>query len=124
MSLVEKRKDPRIDQNIPVKISTKEFDIVTESKNLSASGAYCVVDKPLELMTKLKIQLLLPLRKKNKTVVKKISCQGVVVRSQFQISKNNYNIAIFFSDILEKDKKVISEHVKKCLTKKTLNESA
>jgi len=111
MPASERRQSPRIDNNIPLKISSEEFDVVTESKNLSASGAYCLVEKPLEPMTKLKIQLLIPLKKKNKTTVKKICCEGVVVRSQPSLDNNGYRVAIYFSNIQEKDKKCISQHV-------------
>ena len=111
MSSSERRKDPRADNNIPLKISSEDFDIVTESKNLSCSGAYCLVDKPLEPMTKLKIQLLLPMKQKNKTIVKKISCCGVVVRSQPQEGEKNFSTAIYFNDIKDKDKKVLSQYV-------------
>lgn len=112
MSASERRQDPRVDNNIPLKISSDEFDIVTESKNLSSSGAYCFVDQQLEPMTKLKIQLLLPLKKKAKTVVKKISCHGVVVRSQTLPGNKSFSVAIYFNDIQEKDKKVIVEYIK------------
>ncbi|MDD3374777.1 MAG: PilZ domain-containing protein [Candidatus Omnitrophica bacterium] len=111
MSSNERRRDPRVDNNVPVKISSEDFDVVTESKNLSSSGAYCLVDKPLEPMTKLKIQLLLPVKQKNKTIVKKISCCGVVVRSQPQEDKKCFSTAIYFNDIKDKDKKVITQYI-------------
>ena len=55
----ERREHPRIDNNIPVKISREDGDIVTETANISRSGAYCNVNKPIEMMTKVKINLLL-----------------------------------------------------------------
>lgn len=114
----ERRRSPRVDKNIPLKISSDALDIVTESKNLSCTGAYCIVNKSLDPMTKLRIQLLLPCRQKSKTVIKKISCCGVVVRSQADKEGKHFSIAIYFNDILEKDKKIITEYIGSALKRK------
>lgn len=111
MSSSERRRSPRVDSSIPLKISGGEFDIVTESKNLSASGAYCTVDQYLEPMTKLKIHLLLPLKKNDKVVAKKITCSGVVVRTQAQSDGKTFDTAIYFNEIDEKNRKAIAEYV-------------
>jgi len=109
--LSERRKDPRLENNIPVKICQEDGDIVTETRNISRSGAYCRVDKYIEPMTKLKIHLLLPLKKNNKVVTKKVSCQGVVVRVEETPKKSYFNIAVFFSDITQRDADTIAEYV-------------
>lgn len=107
----ERRKDPRLENNIPVKITQEDGDIVTETANISRSGAYCRVSKYIETMTKLKIHLLLPIRKNGKNVTKKISCEGVVVRTEPIPGKDRYNIAIFFSDISKRDSETIADYV-------------
>ncbi|MDP8265570.1 MAG: PilZ domain-containing protein [Candidatus Aceula meridiana] len=118
----ERRRSPRIDNNIPLKISLEDFDIVTESKNLSASGAYCIVDKELAPMTKLKLQLLIPSKKKAKTTVKKVCCEGVVVRVKPLPSQERFSVAIYFSSIQEKDKKCITQYVETLLKTKPQQE--
>jgi len=107
----EQRKSPRISRNLSVKFSDSEFDILTETTNISASGAYCPVTKPLDPMTKLSLVILLPL-KKNKTV-KKISCTGVIVRceSSDDNSKYPYRVGIYFSDLKDKDRKTLSSYI-------------
>ena len=107
----EKRRHLRVEQSIPVKISSDHGDMLTETKNLSCSGAFCRVSLRLEPMTKLKVHLLLPLRKSEKIVTKKITCQGVVVRSQAVSGEEYYDTAIFFSDIAPKDSRTIHEFV-------------
>ena len=107
----EKRRHLRVEQNIPLKISSELGDILTETKNLSCSGAYFCVEQRLEPMTKLKVHLLLPLRKSNKVTTKKITCQGVVVRAKAVSNEKYYDTAIFFSDIAPKDARTISEFV-------------
>ena len=68
----ERRREPRFEGNIPVKISSTEFDLVTETKNLSRTGAYCRVNKYIEPMTKLKLHLLLPFKRSEKIITKKV----------------------------------------------------
>ena len=115
MMLPERRKHPRLEGNIPVKICSDEFDLVTETANLSRTGSYCKVDKYIEPMTKLKIHLLIPLKKGQKIVTKKISCDGVVVRTESVPGQPYYNVAIYFSDINVKDADYITDYVKTAL---------
>ncbi len=112
----ERRKDPRLDNNIPVKICREDGDIVTETQNISCSGAYCRVNQYIAPMTKLKIHLLLSASKSGKGVSKKISCEGVVVRSQPAPNGGQYHIAIFFSDIKRRDAECITDYVDIYLT--------
>ena len=107
----ERRRHPRVKHNVPLKISSDEIDLVTDTHNLSCSGAYCQVSRNIEPMTKLKIHLLLPFKKKEKIVTKKITCEGVVVRSESVSGENRYNIAIFFNDLSRKDNQTLSEYI-------------
>ena len=107
----EKRRHLRVEYNVPVKISGDHGDILTETKNLSCSGAFCRITQRLEPMTKLKVHLLLPMRKSDKKTTKKITCLGVVVRTQAAVGQNYYDTAIFFSDIAPKDSRTINEFV-------------
>ena len=107
----ERRRHPRIEGSIPLKISSDAGDVVTETWNLSRSGVYCRVDKYLDPMTKLRIHLLLPLKKSKKTVTKKIFCQGVVVRTEAVSGTGFYNTAIFFNELHQKDADSISDFI-------------
>jgi PilZ domain len=112
----EKRRHPRLETKIPIKISNDQGDILTETRNLSCSGAFCRVDRRLEVMSKLKIHLLLPFRKnEDKVVTKKVSCQGVIVRVQAAADGEHYDAAIFFNDIAPKDALAISEFIENVL---------
>lgn len=107
----ERRKHPRLENNIPIKLSSEDTDVVTETRNLSCAGTYCKVNRYFEPMTKLKIHLLLPLKKRNKTVTKKLSCQGIVVRTEPVPGAEYFNVAIFFNGISVADSKTISEYI-------------
>jgi len=113
----ERRKNPRLENNIPVKICLEGGDLVTETQNISRSGAYCRVSQYIAPMTKLKIHLLLSLQKIGKNASKKISCEGVVVRSEPVSERGKYRIAIFFSDIKTRDAECITDYVSTYLEK-------
>jgi hypothetical protein len=116
-SFHERRKSPRAFGNVPLKIAHEEGDIVTETVNISRSGAYCCVDRYVEPMTKMKINLLLPLKKGGRSLTKKVACGGVVVRTEPAEKKGLYNIAIFFSDISQRDAEVISDYVEEYINR-------
>ena len=104
----ERRKHPRLRSIIPLKISKRGLDVITESRNISCSGVYCRVNKPIPVMSKIGITLLLPIQSNNRVLTKKIKCSGVVVRSEPLIVEEEdtvwQNIAIFFTDLSKKDK--------------------
>lgn len=116
-SAPERRKHPRIGNTIPLKISSEDADFVTETYNLSRTGAYCKVNKYVQPMTKLKIHLLIPVKKNNRMVTRKISCQGIVVRTEPVAGQSFFKTAIFFSDIQHKDADYISDYIHEELEK-------
>ncbi|MFH1259295.1 MAG: PilZ domain-containing protein [Elusimicrobiota bacterium] len=106
----ERRSSPRIERGLPLKISCGEFDLVTETKNISAVGAYCIVDRYLAPMTKLAILLLLPFSNGDKVINKKVNCEGIVVRvDEPREGDDKYRIAIYFNEINPRDKKTLTE---------------
>jgi len=124
----EQRRYPRIEKSLSLKLSDSEFDVVTETKNISGNGVYCAIDKPLEPMTKLNIIILIPLRKNKNKTIKKIHCEGVVVRKEYvrNNAKFAYHVGIYFNEIKEYDRKLllsyINAHLKALeLTAPTLN---
>jgi hypothetical protein len=105
----ERRLDPRLINSIPLKIKSASGDgFVTETVNISRSGAYCRVNSFIEPMTKIKLNFLIPSRR---GAGKKISCSGVVVRTEPSRQDNHYNVAIFFNDISVRDAALISEYI-------------
>ena len=111
----EQRRSPRLEHTIPLKLSSGDVEIVTETRNVSSSGVCCKVNTYIEPMTKLKIHLLLPLKKNNRLVTKRISCQGVVVRTESVPNDDYFNAAIFFNDIQPKDSRSLMDFVEQML---------
>jgi len=69
-------------------------------------------------MTKLKIHLLLSIPKGEKSGTKKISCEGVIVRSEPASEDGKYNIAIFFNEIAQRDAEYITDYIDTYISKK------
>ena len=118
-SKIERRKYPRVEEKVPLKIKDEEFDAITVSKNISCSGVFCQVEKVFPLLSKVKVVLLLPAE--SKTKAHPIYIDGVVVRSEpvKSASKPNcYNIAIFFSKIRRQDWSKISNYINSILVKR------
>ena len=112
----ERRKHPRRETVLSLKISKRGLDVITETRNISCSGVYCRVNKPLPIMAKISVTLLLPIQnRRNRVNTKKIRCNGVVVRSEPAIVKEAdtayQNVAIFFTDLSKKNKDKITQYV-------------
>jgi hypothetical protein len=110
-SASERRNSPRVKSNVPVKIICDDGDIVTQTADISRSGVYCLVNRPVEMMTKLQVCLLIPTKKYGKTSTRKINCQGVVVRVEPVAGSKGAHVAIFFNDIAQRDADTIADYV-------------
>lgn len=107
---LERRRHPRIKKELPLKIKTDGYGLATQTENLSCIGAYCSVDKYIPPLTKLSIVLLLPLKEKNKNTHSRVQCKGVVVRTEDK-QPSGFNVAIYFNEISQRDKKKISKYI-------------
>lgn len=96
-------------------VSHDAATLQTESKNLSASGVYCTLERFIPPMTKLRVQFEVP----NGSRRVRIACTGVVVRVDPVIreaQQGAYNTAIYFSDITDRDRAAISHFVEQRLS--------
>jgi hypothetical protein len=116
---VERRRQPRIDEKIPLKIKDESFDAISVTKNISCSGVFCQVEGYFPLLSKVKIVLLLPSEERSKA--HPIHVEGVVVRSEPAKDcpgTDCRNIAIFFNKIKKQDQNKISSYINSILTKR------
>lgn len=114
--MVERRVYPRFDGILPIKLSDNSADILTQTKNISGSGVYCCINHHLPIMTKLSIVLLIPFKSKSSKNVKKICCNGTIVRSEYikeTSGSPKYFVGIFFNEIKDKDRKTILSCIEK-----------
>ena len=110
----ERRSAPRIPERLSVMLADQGQEFLVETKNLSASGAYCTVDRFIPPMTKLSVRYALP----NGPHPMEIHCSGVVVRTEPTIAhadRAGYHIAIFFTDVSDRDQAAIQQFVQRLL---------
>lgn len=103
---IERREHPRIYRELPIKVQANGYDFVTSTKNLSCVGAYCRINKYVPPFTRVMIKLTFPVKNKKCSV----ECKGVLVRTE-DGEKGGFNIAIFFNEISQDQKRKISEYV-------------
>lgn len=109
----ERRQYPRINTQVPVKLAANGYDFTTTTQNVSCLGAYCRISKYIPPFTKLNVKLHLPLADKKPCVV---DCRGVIVRSQDE-DNGGFNIAIFFNEINDSQRRKIAQYLKQFLPK-------
>ena len=95
-----------------------DTELVGETRNISASGAYCTLDGFIAPMTKLEIRFELP----NRTRPTPVRCSGVVVRVEPVVShagRGRYHIAVLFTDLKTQDRAAIERFVRQRLSAPT-----
>ena len=104
----ERRRAVRVEENLPFSIGHDQYEVEVRTVNISKTGILCLADKPISVMTKLKIGLTLH--------GSTIQTQGVVVRVEPDPAPSGkFYIAIFFSDIHGKDLKLLEEYIERRL---------
>lgn len=113
----ERRQAPRAAERVPLSITDGSFDVQAETKDLSASGACCVVSQFIPLMTKVTLQLVVL----NGGRQVRVQCTGVIVRVEpiGEPAHPRYNVAIFFTDLSDSDRGAISRFVRERLAAST-----
>ena len=111
----ERREHPRIIQSFPLKIAANGYDFSTTSQNVSCVGTYCTVEKYIPPFTKLAVRLSLPISNTRQQKELCIVTKGVVVRSE-DSPDGRFNIAIFFNEIKDAQRKKISQYVSQFLS--------
>lgn len=111
----ERRRHPRINQELPFNVLANGYDLTTTTKNLSCLGAYCHLEKYIPPFTKISIRMALPVLSRDKKERAKVECGGVIVRTEDAVS-GGFNVAIFFNNIKESQKQKISRYIQQILS--------
>lgn len=112
----ERRKYPRLDQSLHIKVAANGYDFITSTQNVSCVGAYCLINKYVPPFTKVNVKLTLPIVSGDKKY--DVECKGVIVRTVDE-SSGGFNIAIFFNEINNLQRKKISEYINQFLPRKS-----
>ena len=104
----ERRRCPRIETSIPMNLKADTRNVSAEAVNLSLNGVYCLVNRSIEMMTSLKIVLMLPDEGAPDDLIY-VECQGIVVREEK--TDNSHHIAIFFNEIDSNEKRKLAAYI-------------
>ena len=110
MGQSERRSTPRVAERVSFAITEGQVVLQAESIDLSATGAYCTLERFIAPMTKLQLDYELPDGSRRV----RICCTGVVVRTEPVVAspdKGRYHVAIFFTDLNERDRSAIERFV-------------
>ena len=110
MNITDRRRSPRTVTRLPLVVSHQSEEIATQTQNISVSGAYCTLGRFIVPMTKLEIRIELPGPPRPHTV----QCHGVVVRVDPPVEQPTtvmYQAAIFFNDLSDHDRFLLSEFI-------------
>jgi c-di-GMP-binding flagellar brake protein YcgR len=116
--ILDRRRSIRIQEVLPFTIGHEGFELEAHTVNISAHGAMCLISKDIPIMTQLKIALKVPqfgkangTAKAAKTKMTTIHAKGVVVRKEKDPVSGKYFLAVFFSDMNEKDRQLFKEYI-------------
>jgi len=115
----ERRRYPRLEKELPLKIAANGYDFVTTTQNVSCVGAYCRIDKYMPPFTKVSTRITLPMMDNSKERNCVVECNGVVVRTEDE-ENGGFNIAIFFNEIRDSQRQKISQYINQFLPQKVL----
>jgi len=112
-SLKERRLHPRIEHKLPLNLAVNGYDFATSTHNISSVGVYCHLDKYMPPFTKIAVKLSLPNKERTgKNTI--VECKGVVVRTEDEIN-GGFNLAIFFNEIHDIQRKRITQYLRQFL---------
>jgi len=114
----DKRHYPRVSSDLSLKLHLDDSDVITRAENISMSGVYCKVNKPIPLMSRISMIFLLSRAGQGPKTARKIETTGVVVREHPVIVSGkilHYDVAIFFDSLSDRDKEIIADHIKRKL---------
>lgn len=112
----ERRQQPRAKTELPLNIAANGYNFITNTQNISCLGAYCRLDKYIPPFTKIAVKINLPITSNCRLNNSSVECKGVVVRTEDD-NIGGFNIAIFFNEINDTQRKKISQYIKQFLPK-------
>ena len=115
----ERRLHPRLEHKLPIRVAANGYDFVTSTENVSCVGAYCHIDKYVPPFTKVMVRLSLPVRTSSGSKKYDVECKGVLVRTEDE-KKGGFNVAIYFNEIKDSQRKKIEQYVSQFIPKESI----
>ncbi len=105
----DRRLHPRANADWPIHLSLAEGPCEGKLRDLSKGGCCFFLDRPIPLMTVLRVRLELPVQ----DGVRRIMGTGAVVRCEKISARiDHYEIAVFLQEVAEPDREALEEFVR------------
>ena len=117
----DRRRAPRVDTNLPVTVTGQGKPFLVQTKNLSATGAYCTFRQFVSPMTKLGVRLEIA----GSASPRAIRCDGIVVRvdpPKPSRTRHHYDVAIFFQGLEDDDRFALARYLQRHLRRTAASE--
>ena len=115
MVAAERRSFPRVrDEGLSLRLNSGDFDTVTHTLDISASGIYCKIDREIPIMSRVRLKLMVPDSIKSNKGTVELDVDGVIVREHPVIIDGvikHYDAAIFFDNLSEKNRDIIQNNI-------------
>ena len=117
----ERRAHPRAQADVPAQVVLTDDDqepVTAHTVNLSGSGVYLVLPKPIKTGTRLLISLIIPMQSEGQIRNHFFDFEGVVVRNEGPHEEEEgerYYVAVHFTGARDEDKELIDRFVRQKL---------
>ncbi len=114
---VERRKHPRARGTAGLRLGAAPHAAGLQVKDISLSGLSFRIGRPIEFMTRLMMTLMLPIQSDpagRPEAPTSVQCEGAVVRCEpvHGGDAQQYEVAVFFTDLDDTARKAVEEYVK------------
>jgi hypothetical protein len=115
----DRRRYPRSKRGFPVVVDESGPGVLNHVDNISTNGVLCHTVKPIALMTKMSMALVVPKPEVSSrrsssegTEEHRIECEGIVVRcDRHESGDDHFKVAILFTNLSEDVQEAIMEFV-------------
>jgi hypothetical protein len=115
MTFKERRRAQRVDANLAVTISGAPGGALGRTLNISTNGVYFESPKFIDVLTKVQLELVIPMGEPGSGKEERVTCEGVVVRVEPEHEEpeiSTYNVAVFFAFVPKSSQAVLSRYIK------------
>jgi hypothetical protein len=119
MNIKERRKAERVDANLSVTITGGPEGAEGKTLNISTNGVYFQSPRFMDVLTKVRLELVMPAKSSTSGKDEHITCDGVVVRVEPEHedpTESLYHIAVFFTYVSKSSQELLARYIKSRLT--------
>ncbi len=116
MNVKERRKANRVETNLPIAISGAPEEAEGRTINISANGVYIESPRMIEPLTKVRMELMVPVIKNGTETEMGVTFDGIVVRvnpEKTSPGETCYKIAVFFTHVPKASQEVLDRYIKR-----------